>query len=90
MLHNPFFEGNLRIQPEKNHNLINTGPCKIIRHPGYPGMLSGSISFPLALGSVFAEMQRKTQDVSICGNICYLCNTLLRTVNLDSKQKNDR
>ena len=26
MLHNPFFEGTLRIQREKNHNVINTGP----------------------------------------------------------------
>ena len=54
MLHNPFFEGTIRIQKEKNHNVINTGPYKIVRHPGYLGMLSGSISIPLALGSVLA------------------------------------
>ena len=54
MLHNPFFEGTIRIQKEKNHIVINTGPYKIVRHPGYLGMLLGSISLPLALGSVLA------------------------------------
>ncbi|RPH32140.1 MAG: isoprenylcysteine carboxylmethyltransferase family protein [Bacteroidales bacterium] len=54
MLHNPFFEGTIRIQKEKNHNVINTGPYKIVRHPGYLGMLIGSISLPLALGSILA------------------------------------
>jgi protein-S-isoprenylcysteine O-methyltransferase Ste14 len=54
MLHNPFFEGTIRIQKEKNHNVINTGPYKIVRHPGYLGMLLGSTSLPLALGSILA------------------------------------
>lgn len=54
MLHNPFFEGTVRIQKEKNHHVINTGPYKIVRHPGYLGMLLGSIALPLALGSVLA------------------------------------
>lgn len=54
MLHNPFFESTVRIQKEKNQNVINAGPYKFVRHPGYLGMLLGSISLPLALGSVLA------------------------------------
>jgi len=54
MLHNPFFEGTIRIQSEKSHYVINTGPYKIVRHPGYLGMLLGSVSLPLAFGSVLA------------------------------------
>lgn len=54
MLYNPFFEGTVRIQKEKKHYVINKGPYKIVRHPGYLGMLLGSISLPLALGSVLA------------------------------------
>ncbi len=54
MLHNPFFEGTVRIQNEKNHTVMNTGPYKIMRHPGYFGMLLGSIAIPFALGSVLA------------------------------------
>ena len=44
----------VRIQEDKNHSVVNTGPYKIVRHPGYIGMLLGSISLPLALGSVLA------------------------------------
>lgn len=54
MLYNPFFEGTVRIQKDKNQNVVKTGPYKIVRHPGYLGMLSGSIALPLALGSIFA------------------------------------
>lgn len=54
MLYNPFFEGTVRIQKDKNHTVVNTGPYKFVRHPGYLGMLLGSISLPLALGSVLA------------------------------------
>jgi protein-S-isoprenylcysteine O-methyltransferase Ste14 len=54
MLHNPFFEGTVRIQKEKGHNVINTGPYRIVRHPGYLGMLAGSAALPLALGSALA------------------------------------
>ncbi|HNX21776.1 MAG TPA: isoprenylcysteine carboxylmethyltransferase family protein, partial [Bacteroidales bacterium] len=43
-----------RIQKEKNHKVMNTGPYKITRHPGYFGMLLGSIAIPFALGSVLA------------------------------------
>jgi len=54
MIYNPFFEGTVRIQKDKNHNVISKGPYKIVRHPGYLGMLLGSVSIPLALGSVLA------------------------------------
>ena len=54
MLHNPFFEGTIRIQKDKNHKVISTGPYKIVRHPGYLGMLLGSIALPFAFGSVLA------------------------------------
>jgi len=54
MLHNPFFEGTIRIQKDKNHNVINTGPYKIVRHPGYLGMFIGSFQLPFAFGSALA------------------------------------
>jgi protein-S-isoprenylcysteine O-methyltransferase Ste14 len=54
MLHNPFFEGTVRIQNDKNHRVIDTGPYGIVRHPGYLGMLLGSLPIPFAFGSVFS------------------------------------
>ena len=54
MLHNPFFETTIRIQKDKNHNVIDTGPYRLVRHPGYLGMILNLISLPLALGSLLA------------------------------------
>lgn len=54
MLHNPFFEGTVRIQDDRMHKVIKSGPYKIVRHPGYVGMLFGSFPLPLAFGSALA------------------------------------
>lgn len=54
MLYNPFFEGTVRIQIDRNQSVINTGPYKGIRHPGYVGMIIGSLPLPFALGSLLS------------------------------------
>lgn len=54
MIHNPFFETTVRFQEDKSHRVINTGPYRIVRHPGYLGMILSSLSMPLALGSKWA------------------------------------
>jgi protein-S-isoprenylcysteine O-methyltransferase Ste14 len=51
MLYNRFFEGMVRIQEEKNHTVVKTGPYRFVRHPGYVGMLTGAFAMPLAFGS---------------------------------------
>jgi len=51
MLHNPFFEGTVRIQKDRMQNVIKSGPYKFVRHPGYIGMLFGSFPLPFAFGS---------------------------------------
>ena len=51
---NPFFSPALRIQQERGHFLVTTGPYKYVRHPGY---LAGIVSFlfgTLVLGSCWA------------------------------------
>lgn len=54
MLHNPFFEGTVRIQNDRMHKVIKSGPYKIVRHPGYVGMLIGSFPLPFAFGSALS------------------------------------
>ncbi|MBD3180263.1 MAG: isoprenylcysteine carboxylmethyltransferase family protein [Candidatus Latescibacteria bacterium] len=54
MLHNRFFEGTLRIQKEKGHVVISSGPYRVIRHPGYLGMLLGAAVPSLAFGSTIS------------------------------------
>lgn len=54
MMRNPFFSPVLRIQSEHGHHLVESGPYRLIRHPGYLAM---SISIPasaVAIGSWFA------------------------------------
>jgi protein-S-isoprenylcysteine O-methyltransferase Ste14 len=51
---NRFFEPGVRIQTERGHHVVDTGPYAIIRHPGY---FAACLLFPgiaLALGSWWA------------------------------------
>ena len=53
MIVNPHFEATVRIQKDRNHKVITTGPYKIVRHPGYLSGILWSIAVPLILGSTF-------------------------------------
>ena len=48
---NPFFEKTVRIQTERGHHVIDTGPYRFVRHPGYLGFFGWCLSTPLLLGS---------------------------------------
>ena len=54
MASNPFFEGTVRIQTEAGHRTIDTGPYRVIRHPGYAGLVLWALATPLLLGSARA------------------------------------
>ena len=52
MLANPHFEKVVRIQNELDHRVIDTGPYRFVRHPGYIGTIVGFIlSTPFLFGS---------------------------------------
>jgi protein-S-isoprenylcysteine O-methyltransferase Ste14 len=51
---NPFFEPGVRIQTERGHKVIDKGPYRFIRHPGYLGGGVFVLGLALALGSVAA------------------------------------
>ena len=51
---NPFFEKTVRIQSERGHRVIDTGPYAFVRHPGYLGFFGWCLSAPFLLGSWFA------------------------------------
>ena len=48
---NKFFEPSVRIQTDRGHKVIDTGPYAIIRHPGYVSAYLLFVGMPLALGS---------------------------------------
>ena len=51
---NPFFEKTVRIQTERGHRVIDTGPYRIVRHPGYVGFIGWMLATPFLLGSWWA------------------------------------
>ena len=54
MIVNPFFSPVIRLQGERNHRLITLGPYRLLRHPGYLGMVVAIPASALALGSWLA------------------------------------
>ena len=54
MAANPYLEQTVRIQEDRAHKVVETGPYGIVRHPMYVGMILLHLSAPLALGSVWA------------------------------------
>lgn len=54
MKENRFFSAVVRIQRERGHTVCTTGPYRIIRHPGYAGMVVGTLGLPLLLASTWS------------------------------------
>ena len=51
---NPFFATFVRIQEDRDHSVISSGPYALIRHPGYAGALLAHLALPFALESIWA------------------------------------
>jgi len=51
---NPFFATFVRIQDDRDHSVVSSGPYALIRHPGYAGVLLAHLAVPFALGSSWA------------------------------------
>ena len=54
MASNPFFSQVLRIQSERGHAVATSGPYRLVRHPGYAGMLVFELALSTLLGSWIA------------------------------------
>jgi protein-S-isoprenylcysteine O-methyltransferase Ste14 len=51
MIENKHFEQLVRIQEERKHHVVTTGPYFFVRHPGYLASILGALVTPLMLGS---------------------------------------
>jgi protein-S-isoprenylcysteine O-methyltransferase Ste14 len=54
MIENPHFEPTVRIQEDREHRVVSTGPYGIVRHPGYLSGMLWMSSIPLIIGSLYA------------------------------------
>ncbi len=51
---NEHFELLVRIQTDRGHRVVTSGPYRIVRHPGYLAAIVGGLTSPLILGSLWA------------------------------------
>lgn len=54
LLANRFFSGVVRIQHDRGHTVVTTGPYRFVRHPGYAGGVVANLALALMLGSAWA------------------------------------
>ncbi len=59
---NPFLARVVRIQRERAHRVVTTGPYRLVRHPMYAGMLVMYAGLPLLLGSWWALVPALLMD----------------------------
>ena len=51
MLANRFFSSHVRIQTERGHQVVDRGPYRIVRHPGYAGLVLAWVAAPVLFSS---------------------------------------
>jgi len=54
LIENRFFSGVVRIQTDRDHHVITTGPYSIVRHPGYASSIWTYLATPILLDSFWA------------------------------------
>lgn len=54
LIENAWFSGTVRVQAERGHAVVSSGPYAWVRHPGYLGTLITATGLPPLLGSAWA------------------------------------
>ncbi|NTW45239.1 MAG: isoprenylcysteine carboxylmethyltransferase family protein [Anaerolineaceae bacterium] len=54
LIENRYFSGMVRIQTDRGHHVVSTGPYGWVRHPGYAGALMSFLATPIFLDSSWA------------------------------------
>jgi protein-S-isoprenylcysteine O-methyltransferase Ste14 len=53
LVKNPHAESSVRIQNDRDHIVIASGPYRLVRHPMYVGLVQLHLSMALILGSIW-------------------------------------
>lgn len=54
LIENRFFSGMVRLQSDRGHSVISSGPYRWMRHPGYAGALIAYLFVPVLLDSLWS------------------------------------
>ncbi|MCG8348985.1 MAG: isoprenylcysteine carboxylmethyltransferase family protein [Chloroflexales bacterium] len=54
LIENRYFSGVVRIQRDRGHRVVSSGPYRWIRHPGYAGALLAYLATPVFLDAPWA------------------------------------
>ena len=54
IIENRYFSSVVRIQHDRGHHVISSGPYRWIRHPGYTGIILTYITVPFFLDSIWS------------------------------------
>ena len=81
MRENKFFSSVVRIQKERGHYTITSGPYRLVRHPGYLGSIIYMLGLPFALASYWAIIP------AIATNIIAVIRTTLEDRTLKKELK---
>jgi len=54
LIANPFFSGMVRLQTDRDHQVVDAGPYQWIRHPGYAGAILAYLATPFLLDSTWS------------------------------------
>jgi protein-S-isoprenylcysteine O-methyltransferase Ste14 len=73
---NRFFSTVVRIQSERGHAVVDAGPYRFVRHPGYLGGVLMALSIPVVLGSYWGLVPGVAVVVLIVARTCLEDGTL--------------
>jgi protein-S-isoprenylcysteine O-methyltransferase Ste14 len=71
MRENRFFSSVVRLQTDRGHRVVDTGPYGIVRHPGYAGLIIVPTLSGLALGSWLAAAVGSLMSVMVVRRVLF-------------------
>jgi protein-S-isoprenylcysteine O-methyltransferase Ste14 len=65
LISNAFFAGIVRIQEDRGHTVVSSGPYRFVRHPGYVGWMVSDIAVVVMLGSLWALIPAAVAELAL-------------------------
>ena len=79
MKENRYFSAVVRIQTDRGHTVCTAGPYRVVRHPGYAGMIIGTIGLPFLFMSAWSGIP------ALLSSILLIARTSLEDVALEKE-----